>query len=89
MRVSVRIHGVSGQVATGAEVQLTYEAADGTLAGETLPLATYEKTDPLSDHPTTVTTGQKTKGEVFFESGDASGKVIAEAGGRRQVVWRR
>lgn len=88
VRVHVQIRGVSGEVPTGSEVQLTYEAADGTLAGETLPLATYEKTDPISNHPTTVSHGQKTKGEIFFESSDGGGKVIAEAAGRRQAIWR-
>ncbi|MEV4642459.1 hypothetical protein AB0J80_34460 [Actinoplanes sp. NPDC049548] len=88
VRIHLQIRGVSGEVPTGSEVQLTYEAVDGTLAGETLPLATYEETDPISNHPTTVSAGQKAKGEVFFESGDGSGKVIAEAAGRRQVIWR-
>ncbi|MEU1684776.1 hypothetical protein [Micromonospora sp. NPDC005707] len=88
VRVRVEIKGVSGEVATGAEISLIYEQSDGALASETLPLMTFEETDPLSNHPTTLSQGQKTAGEICFESADDAGKVIASSGGERQAVWR-
>jgi len=88
VRVRLDIKGVSGEVPTGSQIQLVYEASDGTLAGETLPLGTFEKTDPISNHPTTVSAGQKVGGELYFDSSDGGGKVIASSVGKRQVVWR-
>ncbi|WP_203905861.1 hypothetical protein [Virgisporangium aliadipatigenens] len=88
VRIRLDIKGVTGQVPTGSDIELIYEASDGTLAGETIPLMTFEDTDPISNYPTTVTAGQKVSGELFFSSGDPGGKVIASSAGSRQAIWR-
>ncbi|MET0422757.1 MAG: hypothetical protein ABW046_02710 [Actinoplanes sp.] len=89
VRVRVGIRGITGQVTAGADVQLVYEAPDGTLASETLPIAPYEKVDLLLSHPATVTAGQRTGGEIYFDSAVPGGKVIAgDIVGTRLLAWR-
>jgi hypothetical protein len=89
VRVRVGIRGITGQVTAGADVQLVYEAPDGTLASETLPIAPYEEVDLLLSHPTTVTAGQRTGGEIYFDSAVPGGKVIAgDIAGTRLASWR-
>lgn len=92
VRVVVNAKGISGsvQVTTNisGNIAWLYEESNGTLAMETTDpagAAVYEKTDPIHDHPTTLSAGQKTAGEMYFASGDLNGKTTVT--GLQPVVW--
>jgi hypothetical protein len=60
--------GKSGNVDVGSSYQYSYEPPDGRLAAERTPPVTLEKFESLIDHPTQLSSGQKTTGQIAFES---------------------